>query len=66
MRMILLFALVGCGPTPEQLREREICYAKAEAAAQERVDTECAVSFATCPKGAEILDQLRTAQESCP
>jgi hypothetical protein len=66
MRAVAIMLAVACGMTAAQVRERELCYAKAEANAQKRVDTECAVSFATCPLAGAILDELRAAQEACP
>jgi hypothetical protein len=52
--------------TAVQVRDRELCYSRAEAAAQKRVDQECADSFQTCLSANDILDELRVAQESCP
>ena len=66
MRMLIIAVVLGCGLTAAQVRERELCYSRAEAAAQERVDRECAVSFSTCPVARDILDELRRAQEECP
>jgi hypothetical protein len=68
MRTILgiILASAACGPSVEQLRDRELCYERAEGAAQARVDGECSGSFATCPAADGILDELRLAQEACP
>lgn len=66
MKTLIMLALTGCGLTAAQVRERELCYSRAESAAQARVDVECAASFATCAVGREILEELRIAQEACP
>lgn len=67
MRAILAtLALAGCGLTAAQIRERDLCYERADAAAQDRVDRECAESFSTCPTADDIMDELRRAQEACP
>jgi hypothetical protein len=61
------FLALACSATPEQLRERELCYERAESEAQRRVDSECeGMAFAECPVGHRILDDLRKAQEACP
>lgn len=65
MKMGLVLALVGCGLTATQVRERELCYGRAEAAAQKRVDAECPGKFSECAAADEILGELRTAQEAC-
>jgi hypothetical protein len=52
--------------TAVQVRDRDLCYERAESAAQARVDAECAESFAACPVADDIMDELRQAQESCP
>lgn len=51
----------GCGPT-----ERDRCFDAAEAASQRRVERECPGLFDTCPAAADILTELRVAQEACP
>jgi hypothetical protein len=56
----------GCGLTAVQIRERDLCYERADAAAQGRVDRECSDSFAACPTADAIMDELRRAQEACP
>jgi hypothetical protein len=56
----------ACGLSAVQVRERELCYERAEAAAQARVDAECAESFTDCATADAILTELRTAQEACP
>jgi hypothetical protein len=67
-RLRLLLCVLGpaCGPSAEQLRERELCYERAESAAQQRVDTECPGSFAECAAADGIMAELRQAQEACP
>ena len=55
--------VVACGPTAG---ERARCYARADAAAQERVDRECTGSFDTCPVADSIMADLKAAQEACP
>lgn len=63
----LLLMLAACGPSAEQLRDRELCYERAETEAQQRVDAECeGMAFAECPGAHAILDELRRAQEACP
>ena len=62
-----LIGLTGCGMSATQVRARDLCYSRAEAAAQARVDDECSAgSFAECPARHAILDELRRAQEACP
>lgn len=63
---VVALALVGCGLSAAQVRERELCYSRAEAAAQDRVDRECSGSFRTCPAADAIMAELRAAQEACP
>jgi len=65
-RHVILALALACGPTAEQLRERELCYERAESAAQSRVDSECPGSFAECPAADGIMAELRQAQEACP
>jgi len=72
-RLAALFGLVlvpACSaalPPPS----RALCYAVADARAQERVDAECrvgdagAVLFAECPAHDEIMAELQRAQEAC-
>lgn len=55
----------GCSLSAAQLRDRNLCYHRADAAAQARVDAECADSFATCGAADPIMTELRTAQEAC-
>jgi hypothetical protein len=62
----LLVLAAGCGLTAVQIKDRERCYARAEAHAQERVDDECPDTFRTCIKANDILEELRKAQEACP
>jgi hypothetical protein len=62
-------ALLACGPSAEQRRARDArtpCYDEAEAATQRRIDAECPGPFASCPTAAEIVEELRLAQERCP
>jgi hypothetical protein len=67
MRTLLTLILTSaCGMTAVQVRDRDLCYERAESAAQARVDAECAESFAACPVADDIMDELRQAQESCP
>lgn len=66
MKLVAMVALTACGMSATQVRERELCYSKAEAKAQERVDRECSASFSTCPVARDILDGLRKDQEACP
>ncbi|MEY4545363.1 MAG: hypothetical protein RL685_1558 [Pseudomonadota bacterium] len=57
----------ACGATAEQLRDRDLCYERAESAAQRRVDVECeGMGFAECPGSRAILEDLRKQQEACP
>jgi hypothetical protein len=56
----------GCGMSAAQVRDRELCYNRAETVAQDRVDRECSGSFRTCPVADDIMEQLRRAQEACP
>jgi hypothetical protein len=63
---LLTLALTGCGLTAAQVRDRELCYTRAESAAQRRVDLECRGSFLACPAADGILADLRRAQEACP
>lgn len=62
---ITMVALTGCGLSAVQIRDRNLCYGRADAAAQARVDAECSDSFRSCPAAQSILDQLRTEQEAC-
>lgn len=62
----LSISAAACGPTIEQLHERELCYQRAETAAQARVDAECPDLFTECPVADDILADLRQAQETCP
>jgi hypothetical protein len=66
MRVLLILTLAGCGMSAAQVRERELCYNRAETVAQDRVDRECSGSFRTCPVADDIMEQLRRAQEACP
>lgn len=68
MRTLITLVLTSaaCGPSAEQLRDRELCYERAESAAQARVDHECPDLFTDCPVANDILDELRVAQEACP
>ncbi len=67
MRSILFVWLtIGCGLSAAQVRERDLCYERAEAAAQKRVDDECPESFAACPARDDIMAQLKRDQEACP
>lgn len=63
---VLALAVAGCGPTAAQVRERELCYERAEAGAQLRVDLECPGLFSTCVASTDILAELRREQEACP
>lgn len=64
---LLLLLTAACGPSAEQLRDRERCYERAESEAQLRVDRECeGLAFAECRAGDVILEDLRRAQEACP
>ncbi len=62
----LFVSLTGCGMSAVQVRDRNLCYGRADAAAQKRVDQECSDSFTTCLAANDILDELRAAQEACP
>lgn len=65
--LIVCLVIGGCGLSAVQIRERDLCFERAETAAQKRVDDECAEgSFSTCPAAKSILDELRAAQEACP
>ena len=69
MRILLLATALACGPSLDQIRVRELCYTRAEAAAQARVDRECYAAgqpFAACPARPDILAQLQREQEACP
>lgn len=63
---ILIITAAGCGLSATQVRERELCYDRAETAAQKRVDDECSGSFSTCPVRSDIMAELRRNQEACP
>lgn len=64
---LVLAIAAGCGATLAEVRERDLCYERAETAAQKRVDVECeGASFSECPAAPAILDDLRKAQEGCP
>lgn len=71
MRPLLLASVLiwGCGPSLQQIRERELCYGQAEAQAQASVDRECyaaGLSFAQCPAREAIMSQLADDQSRCP
>lgn len=69
MRLALLALLAfGCALPPPKAPspERERCYDAADTAAQARIDRECPGRFSTCPSAAEIIAELKAAQESCP
>lgn len=59
---------VSCGAaTLDQLRERDLCFTRAETEAQKRIDVECeGTPFAECSAGRAILEDLRKAHEACP
>jgi hypothetical protein len=58
---------VSCGASLAQLRDREMCYTRAETQAQKRIDVECeGMAFAECPAARAILQDLQKAQEACP
>ena len=58
--------LAACGMTALQVRERDLCYSRAEIKAQDRVDSECDGAFKTCSAARDIMDELRRAEEACP
>ena len=60
-----MFMLTGCGLTATQVRERQLCYHRADAAAQARVDAECPGSFSKCESADPIMAELRQSQEAC-
>jgi hypothetical protein len=69
LRSIITMAVVlvaGCGLSAVQVRDRNLCYERADAAAQARVDRECPGSFSDCEAANAILDELRAAQKACP
>lgn len=55
----------GCGLSASQVRDRNLCYHRADAAAQARVDAECPESFLKCSAADPIMAELRAAQEEC-
>jgi hypothetical protein len=72
-RTMLLIVLLcgGCGTqvrTPEQEAARQVCLAKAEHSADQRVDRECIArgySWDECPEKPTIMADLQAEQEKC-
>lgn len=63
---ILVALLLGCGPHFAQFQTREICYSRAEVAAQALIDAECPQGLIYCSAAARILGGLQRDQEACP